>query len=325
MARGLYRGWNNPYCDSITKLVLPPLTPNDTRSTEYCTDIAKMIQAPIIHVNGDDPEAVAFAARMAVEYRNLFKRDIFIDLISYRRHGHNEADEPLATQPMMYSIIKKHPTPRKVYADRLIAEGVITEEDAIEMMNLYRDALDNGDRVVKEWREMDTAQMDWLQYLNYDWTSPYESKFPQERFQTLAERVSEYPETLRAHPRVEKIYADRREMAKGEKLFDWGMAETMAYATLLDEGANVRLSGEDSGRGTFFHRHAVVHNQNDGTGYVPLTHLHANQGRFEVWDSVLSEEAVLAFEYGLCDDRSKNINHLGSTVWRLRKRCTNRD
>ena len=202
--------------------------PNDTRSTEYCTDIAKMIQAPIIHVNGDDPEAVAFAARMAVEYRNLFKRDIFIDLISYRRHGHNEADEPLATQPMMYSIIKKHPTPRKVYADRLIAEGVITEEEAIEMMNLYRDALDNGDRVVKEWREMDTAQMDWLQYLNYDWTSPYESKFPQERFQTLAERVSEYPETLRAHPRVEKIYADRREMAKGEKLFDWGMAETMA-------------------------------------------------------------------------------------------------
>ena len=141
---------------------------------------------------------------MAVEYRNLFKRDIFIDLISYRRHGHNEADEPLATQPMMYSIIKKHPTPRKVYADRLIAEGVITEEEAIEMMNLYRDALDNGDRVVKEWREMDTAQMDWLQYLNYDWTSPYESKFPQERFQTLAERVSEYPETLRAHPRVEK-------------------------------------------------------------------------------------------------------------------------
>ena len=294
--------------------------PNDTRSTEYCTDIAKMIQAPIIHVNGDDPEAVAFAARMAVEYRNLFKRDIFIDLISYRRHGHNEADEPLATQPMMYSIIKKHPTPRKVYADRLIAEGVITEEEAIEMMersgyvtimaHLYRDALDNGDRVVKEWREMDIAQMDWLQYLNYDWTSPYESKFPQERFQTLAERVSEYPETLRAHPRVEKIYADRREMAKGEKLFDWGMAETMAYATLLDEGANVRLSGEDAGRGTFFHRHAVVHNQNDGTGYVPLTHLHANQGRFEVWDSVLSEEAVLAFEYGYATTDPKTL-----TIW----------
>ena len=145
-----------------------------------------MIQAPIIHVNGDDPEAVAFAAHMAVEYRNLFKRDIFIDLISYRRHGHNEADEPLATQPMMYSIIKKHPTPRKVYADRLVSEGVMTEEQVTEMANDYRDALDNGDRVVSEWREMDTAKMDWLQYLNYDWTSPYESKFPQERFQTFS-------------------------------------------------------------------------------------------------------------------------------------------
>ncbi|QIW15796.1 2-oxoglutarate dehydrogenase E1 component [Pasteurellaceae bacterium RH1A] len=284
--------------------------PNDTRSTEYCTDIAKMIQAPIIHVNGDDPEAVAFAARMAVEYRMIFKRDIFIDLISYRRHGHNEADEPLATQPMMYSIIKKHPTPRKVYAERLKADGIITEEQEIEMMNLYRDALDNGERVVPEWRDMDTAKMDWLQYLNYEWTDPYESKFPLDRFTTLAKRVTTYPESVKAHSRVEKIYQDRRAMYQGEKLLDWGMAETMAYATLLDEGTHVRLSGEDAGRGTFFHRHAVVHNQNDGTGYVPLTQLHANQGRFEVWDSVLSEEAVLAFEYGYATTTPKTL-----TIW----------
>ncbi|WGE76339.1 2-oxoglutarate dehydrogenase E1 component [Actinobacillus equuli] len=284
--------------------------PSDTRSTEFCTDIAKMIQAPIIHVNGDDPEAVAFAARMAVEYRTLFKRDIFIDLISYRRHGHNEADEPLATQPMMYSIIKKHPTPRKVYADRLVAEGVLNQDQATEIMNNYRDALDNGDRVVPEWREMDMAAVDWLQYLNYDWTAPYESKFPSDRFQTLAKRVCEYPESLRPHSRVEKIYNDRKEMYEGKKLLDWGMAETMAYATLLDEGTHVRLSGEDAGRGTFFHRHAVVHNQNDGTGYVPLAHLHANQGRFEVWDSVLSEEAVLAFEYGYATTDPKTL-----TIW----------
>ncbi|MBT9319011.1 2-oxoglutarate dehydrogenase E1 component [Actinobacillus pleuropneumoniae] len=284
--------------------------PNDSRSTEFCTDIAKMIQAPIIHVNGDDPEAVAFAARMAVEYRTLFKRDIFIDLISYRRHGHNEADEPLATQPMMYSIIKKHPTPRKVYADRLVAEGVLNQDQATEIMNNYRDALDNGDRVVPEWREMDMAAVDWLQYLNYDWTAPYESKFPQDRFYTLAKRVCEYPESLRPHSRVEKIYSDRKEMYEGKKLLDWGMAETMAYATLLDEGTHVRLSGEDAGRGTFFHRHAVVHNQNDGTGYVPLAHLHANQGRFEVWDSVLSEEAVLAFEYGYATTDPKTL-----TIW----------
>ena len=206
--------------------------PNDTRSTEFCTDIAKMIQAPIIHVNGDDPEAVAFAARMAVEYRAVFKRDIFIDLISYRRHGHNEADEPLATQPMMYGIIKKHPTPPKVYANRLIQEGVITEEDATEIYNLYRDALDNGECVVPEWRPMDMAKVDWLQYLNYDWTTPYESHFPIKRFKTLAKRVSQYPDYVQPHPRVEKIYADRMEMAKGKKPLDWGMAETMAYASL---------------------------------------------------------------------------------------------
>ena len=284
--------------------------PNDTRSTEFCTDIAKMIQAPIIHVNGDDPEAVAFAARMAVEYRAVFKRDIFIDLISYRRHGHNEADEPLATQPMMYGIIKKHPTPPKVYANRLIQEGVITEEDATEIANLYRDALDNGECVVPEWRPMDMAKVDWLQYLNYDWTAPYESKFPEERFKTLAKRVSLYPDYVQPHPRVEKIYADRQEMGRGEKLLDWGMAETMAYATLLDEGIHVRLSGEDAGRGTFFHRHAVVHNQKDGTGYVPLTQLHANQGRFEVWDSVLTEEGVLAFEYGYATTDPKTL-----TIW----------
>lgn len=284
--------------------------PSDTRSTEYCTDVAKMIQAPIIHVNGDDPEAVAFAARMAVEYRTLFKQDIFIDLISYRRHGHNEADEPLATQPMMYSIIKKHPTPRKVYADRLITEGVISSEEEIELINLYRDALDNGDCVVPEYREIDLNKVDWMKYLEYDWQSPYPSHFEAERFTALARRVSEYPENVRAHSRVEKIYSDRKAMANQERLLDWGMAETMAYATLLDVGVHVRLSGEDAGRGTFFHRHAVVHNQNDGTGYVPLTHLHSQQGRFEVWDSVLSEEAVLAFEYGYAVTDPKTL-----TIW----------
>ncbi|TCK01984.1 2-oxoglutarate dehydrogenase E1 component [Volucribacter psittacicida] len=284
--------------------------PNDTRSTEYCTDIAKMIQAPIIHVNGDDPEAVAFAARMAVEYRNLFKQDIFIDLISYRRHGHNEADEPLVTQPMMYSIIKKHPTPRKVYADRLIAEQVISPEQEIEMINTYRDALDNGECVVPEFRQMDMTKVDWLQYLNHDWTAPYPHQFDQARFQALAHRICEYPDNHKLHSRVAKIYQDRKAMAAGEKPLDWGMAETMAYATLLDEGIPVRLSGEDAGRGTFFHRHAVIHNQNDGTGYIPLANLHSKQGRFEVWDSVLSEEAVLAFEYGFATTDPKTL-----TIW----------
>ncbi|TDQ57181.1 2-oxoglutarate dehydrogenase E1 component [Mesocricetibacter intestinalis] len=281
----------------------------DTRSTEYCTDIAKMIEAPVIHVNGDDPEAVAYAARMAVEFRTLFKRDIFIDLVSYRRHGHNEADEPLATQPVMYRLIRQHPTPRKVYADRLIGEGVLTENDAIELTNSYRDALDRGECVVPEWREMDMSAVDWGKYLTREWTE-YESRFDAERFKELAHKVCEYPADHPIHARVEKIYADRRLMAEGEKLFDWGMAETMAYATLLDDGHHIRLSGEDSGRGTFFHRHAVLHNMNERKAYIPLANLHKHQGHFEVWDSVLTEEAVLAFEYGYATTAPKTL-----TIW----------
>ncbi|MGQ0287173.1 2-oxoglutarate dehydrogenase E1 component [Pasteurellaceae bacterium 22721_9_1] len=284
--------------------------PKDTRSTEYCTDIAKMIEAPVIHVNGDDPEAVAYAARMAVEFRTLFKRDIFIDLVSYRRHGHNEADEPSATQPIMYEKIKKHPTPRQVYADRLIKEGVISVEQAIELVNDYRDALDRGDCVVSEWREMDTETMDWSKFLTQEWSSEFDSHFDAKRFEDLALRIASYPETHPVNARVEKIYTDRVAMAKGEKLLDWGMAETMAYATLLDEGHHIRLSGEDAGRGTFFHRHAVLHSLKDGTTYIPLRHLHNGQGRFEVWDSVLSEEAVLAFEYGYATAAPRTL-----TIW----------
>lgn len=284
--------------------------PKDTRSTEYCTDIAKMIEAPVIHVNGDDPEAVAYAARMAVEFRSLFKRDIFIDLVSYRRHGHNEADEPSATQPMMYEKIKKHPTPRQVYADRLIAQGVINYETASELVNNYRDALDQGECVVEEWREIDNETKDWLKFLTQEWHEQFESKFDPQRFMDLANRISEYPASHPIQSRVAKIYADRAEMAKGEKLFDWGMAETMAYATLLDEGHHIRLSGEDAGRGTFFHRHSVLHSLKDGTTYIPLLHLHKAQGNFEVWDSVLSEEAVLAFEYGYATAAPRTL-----TIW----------
>lgn len=283
--------------------------PQDTRSTEYCTDIAKMIEAPVIHVNGDDPEAVAYAARMAVEYRTLFKRDIFIDLVSYRRHGHNEADEPSATQPLMYDCIKKHPTPRKIYADRLIADGIITEEQATALVNHYRDALDNGECVVPEWRPVDVTNKEWRQYLSQEWTE-YESAVDKQRFLDLARKVCEYPSGHQLHSRVNKIYADRSLMAAGEKLFDWGMAETLAYATLLDEGYHVRLSGEDAGRGTFFHRHSVLHNQKDATLYIPLANLHGSQGRFEVWNSVLTENAVLAFEYGYATTDPKTL-----TIW----------
>ncbi|QTF09332.1 2-oxoglutarate dehydrogenase E1 component [Brenneria izadpanahii] len=282
----------------------------DIRSTEYCTDIGKMVQAPIFHVNSDDPEAVAFVTRIALDFRNTFKRDVFIDLICYRRHGHNEADEPSATQPMMYRKIKKHPTPRKVYADRLEQEQVVTLEDATEMINLYRDALDSGECVVEERREMDMQAFTWSPYLNHEWDEPYPNKVEMKRLQELAKRISEIPEAIEMQPRVAKVYRDRAEMAKGDKPFDWGGAEMLAYATLVDDGVSVRLSGEDTGRGTFFHRHAVVHNQKNGSGYTPLEHVHNAQGEFKVWDSVLSEEAVLAFEYGYATAEPRTL-----TIW----------
>jgi len=284
--------------------------PKDARSTQYCTDIGKMVLAPIFHVNADDPEAVAFVTRLALDFRNTFKRDVFIDLVCYRRHGHNEADEPSATQPVMYQKIKKHPTPRKIYADKLEAEKVASLEDATEMVNLYRDALDAGECVVPEWRPMSLHSFTWSPYLNHDWDEGYPETIELKRLQELAKRISTVPEAVEMQSRVAKIYNDRAEMAAGNKMFDWGAAENLAYATLVDEGIPCRLSGEDMGRGTFFHRHAVIHNQANGSTYTPLQHVHNGQGIFKVWDSVLSEEAVLAFEYGYATAEPRTL-----TIW----------
>ncbi len=284
--------------------------PLDARSTEYCTDIGKMVQAPIFHVNADDPEAVAFVTRLALDFRNEFKRDVFIDLVCYRRHGHNEADEPMATQPVMYQKIKKHPTPRQIYADRLVEERVVKTEDTTEMVNLYRDALDKGDCVVDEWRPMNMQSFTWAPYLNHEWDEEYPSKVEPKRLQELARRISSVPEGVELQSRVAKIYSDRTDMAEGNKLFDWGGAENLAYATLVDEGISVRITGEDVGRGTFFHRHAVVHNQVNGSVYIPLANVHNGQGHFQIWDSVLSESAVLGFEYGYATAEPRTL-----TIW----------
>ncbi|SFU81230.1 2-oxoglutarate dehydrogenase E1 component [Xenorhabdus koppenhoeferi] len=284
--------------------------PKDARSTQYCTDIVKMVQAPIFHVNSDDPEAVAFVTRLALDFRNTFKRDVMIDLVCYRRHGHNEADEPSATQPLMYQKIKKQPTARKIYADKLIEEGLLAANDVTEMANLYRDALDHGDCVVDEWRPMGLHSFTWEPYLNHEWDEEYPHKVDMKRLQDLGKRISSIPAEVEMHSRVAKIYGDRAEMANGNKLFDWGGAETLAYATLVDEGIPVRLSGEDAGRGTFFHRHAVIHNQTNASVYVPLENIHNGQGAFNVWDSVLSEEAVLAFEYGYATTEPRAL-----TIW----------
>ncbi|MEZ8193638.1 2-oxoglutarate dehydrogenase E1 component [Vibrio cortegadensis] len=272
--------------------------PRDTRSTMYCTDIAKMVQAPIFHVNADDPEAVAFIARLALDYRNTFKRDVVIDLVCYRRHGHNEADEPNATQPLMYQKIKKHPTPRKLYADVLIDRGEFDIETATQLVNEYRDALDHGEVVVKEWRPMTLHSVDWSPYLGHEWNMEWDHKIDIERLKELGNRLCQYPDSHKLQSRVNKLYNDRTAMMLGEKQLDWGMAETLAYATLVDDGKRIRISGQDSGRGTFFHRHSVLHNQDDASTYVPLANIHDSQGPFQVFDSVLSEEAVLAFEYG---------------------------
>lgn len=284
--------------------------PRDTRSTMYCTDIAKMVQAPIFHVNSDDPEAVAFVTRIALDYRNEFKRDVVIDLVCYRRHGHNEADEPNATQPLMYQKIKKHPTPRKLYADVLIGRGEFDIEIATQLVNEYRDALDHGEVVVKEWRPMALHSVDWSPYIGHEWDMPWNSKVDLERLKELGNRICQYPESHKLQSRVDKIYTDRQAMVNGEKLLDWGMAETLAYATLVDDGKRIRISGQDSGRGTFFHRHSVLHNQSDASTYIPLANIHDKQGPFEVLDSVLSEEAVLAFEYGYATAEPS-----GLTIW----------
>ncbi|QFI37735.1 2-oxoglutarate dehydrogenase E1 component [Moritella marina ATCC 15381] len=284
--------------------------PKDMRSTEYCTDIAKMVQAPIFHVNADDPEAVVLVTQIALDFRNTFKRDVVIDLVCYRRHGHNEADEPSATQPLMYKKIKKHPTPRKIYADQLVNEAVIDAAEATGFINEYRDQLDGGQCVVKEWRPMEQHSVDWNPYLKHEWDMPYQSQVAQQTLTDLAIKMTNVPEGHKIQSRVQKIYNDRVAMANGEKPCDWGFAETLAYATLLDDNYKVRITGQDVGRGTFFHRHAVVHNQEDASTYTPLANLKADQGELTIHDSVLSEEAVLAFEYGYATTEPS-----GLTIW----------
>jgi len=270
----------------------------DVRSTEYCTDIAKMVQAPIFHVNSDDPEAVTLVTQIALDYRNKFKRDIVIDLVCYRRHGHNEADEPNATQPIMYQKIKKHPVPRQIYAEQLNAENVISLDESKKIANDYRNSLDEGKCVVEEKRPETSHSSDWSSFVGHDWDVEYDGSLSVEKLKELADIVSKYPDEHKAQSRVAKIYGDRKLMATGEKPLDWGMAENLAYASIVNDGTDIRMTGQDSGRGTFFHRHAVVHNQKDGSTFTPLENIREGQGKFEVYDSVLSEVAVLAFEYG---------------------------
>ena len=274
--------------------------PEDSRSTEYCTDVAKMIQAPILHVNGDDPEAVLFVTQLAIDYRMQFKRDVVIDLFCYRRRGHNEADEPNGTQPLMYQQIAKQRTTRELYAERLTQENVVDAERVQSKIDEYRNALDNGLHVVKSLVKEPNKELfvDWRPYLGHAWTARHDTRFDLKTLQELSAKLLEIPEGFVVQRQVAKIYEDRQKMQAGGLPINWGYAETMAYATLAFEGHPIRMTGQDIGRGTFSHRHAVLHNQKDAGTYIPLQHLYQGQPRFDLYDSLLSEEAVLAFEYG---------------------------
>jgi 2-oxoglutarate dehydrogenase E1 component len=286
----------------------------DARSTLYCTDVAKMVNAPIFHVNGDDPEAVLFVTQVALDYRMTFKKDVVIDLVCYRRHGHNEADEPSATQPNMYRDIRALPTTRELYAKRLVQLQVITAQQAETMAGEYRDLLDAGRSVTPDVTlglpVDEEVAVRWKSYVGHTWDEPCDTTVNHDTLVELAGRLQQLPVGFELHPRVAKLMDDRRKMAAGAMPADWGFAEALAFASLLQQGYPVRLTGQDSERGTFFHRHAVLHNQKNNEIWVPLKNIAPDQPPFLVFDSLLSEEAVLAFEYGYATTEPETL-----TIW----------
>jgi len=278
--------------------------PRDLRSTAFCTDIVKMVEAPVLHVNGDDPEAVVLATQLALEFRMTFGQDVVVDITCFRKLGHNEQDTPSLTQPLMYKKISAHPGTRKFYGDRLISQGILEASGPDDMVKAYRAAMDAGkhtvDPVLTNFKSK--FAVDWSPFLGKKWTDAGETAIPMAEWKRLAEKITTIPSTITPHQLVKKVYDDRAAMGRGEVNVDWGMGEHMAFASLVASGYPVRLSGEDCGRGTFTHRHAVIHDQNrekwDTGSYVPLQNVTDNQAPFVVIDSILSEEAVLAYEYG---------------------------
>jgi 2-oxoglutarate dehydrogenase E1 component len=278
--------------------------PRDTRSTIYCTDVAKMIEAPVLHVNGDDPEAVVFACGLALDFRMQFGRDVVVDIVCFRKLGHNEQDTPSMTQPLMYKRIAQHPGTRALYAQKLATQGVLSEDESDQMVKDYRQYMEDGRRTIEPVLTDYKSKyaIDWSPYLTAKWTDQADTAVPLSELKRIGDRITTVPEAFTPHPLVTKMLNDRRNMALGDLNIDWGMGEHLAFATLVGSGYSLRITGQDSGRGTFTHRHAVLHDQNrerwdDGT-YIPLQNVADGQAPFVIIDSVLSEEAVLAFEYG---------------------------
>ena len=274
---------------------------NDSRSTDYSSDVAKIIQAPVIHVNGDDPEMVLNAAKIACKYRKRFKKDIVIDLFCYRRRGHNEADDPSATQPLMYQKISKHPSVLNQYEDYLINTGVLTPDIANKIKSDYRKSLEIGESVAKNLSKNPNNELwfDWKPYLNIRWWPKVDTKFSAEKLHKLGKEICEIPDSFVLGNQAKKIFEERIKMNDGDIPVNWGYAESMAYASLLEEGYPIRITGQDVRRGTFSHRHACVFDSDSGMGFIPLNEIaEKNNTKFDIYDSLLSEEAVLAFEYG---------------------------
>lgn len=275
--------------------------PADSRSSHYCSDIAKMIDLPILHVNGDDAEATVKVIQIAVDYRMKFHKDVVIDLVCYRRHGHNEADEPRATQPLMYAKIDGHPVPRLIYGEQLIKEGVCEPEKVSQIWEDYRIRLDQGHLVAPVSQDRFSARYpepNWAPYMNQTWTVQVDTSVPKEILLELGKKITAIPPGFELQRNVAMVIQAREKMTAGHQPLDWGYAETMAYATLLAEGYRVRFSGEDCRRGTFFHRHAALFDQKTGNAYVPLEHLSTRQGSIDIYDSLLSESGPIGFEYG---------------------------
>ncbi|MCG6970321.1 MAG: 2-oxoglutarate dehydrogenase E1 component [Gammaproteobacteria bacterium] len=277
--------------------------PLDARSTIYCTEVARMVQAPIFHVNGDDPEAVVFCAQLALDYRMRFRKDVVIDMVCYRRHGHSEADEPSATQPLMYKKIKAHPPISQLYAEKLAKQDLVSVEQIDDIRNEYRQALAAGDCVAPNIMTESFEKPYWVDWIPYikaskEKATQADTTITSQQVVFLNARLSDVPDNITLHTQVSRILKSRKHMASGEEPMDWGFAENLAYASLVQTGYPVRISGQDSGRGTFFHRHAVFHDQKDAVTYIPLQHISKEQAPFTVIDSLLSEEAVLAFEFG---------------------------
>ncbi len=290
--------------------------PRDSRSTLYCSDVVKMIEAPVLHVNGDDPEAVVFATQIALDFRMQFQKDIVVDIVCFRKLGHNEQDTPALTQPLMYKKIGQHPGTRKLYADKLATQGTIATDGGDSMVKDFRDAMDAGrrsvDPVISNFKNK--YAVDWMPFLNRKWTDAADTSVPAAELKRLSERITQVPDGFKVHPLVEKVLADRAAMGRGEANLDWGMGEHLAFASLVSSGYAVRITGQDAGRGTFTHRHSVLHDQNrekwDAGSYIPLQHVSHQQAPFLVIDSVLSEEAVLAFEYGYSTAEPNTL-----TIW----------